>query len=161
MKKTILKIITIIFSLASAVFMFFKWFSISVADISEAHSLVTLPNLVQDGTGFITRIGGKTVAGISLILCAVLEYLCILSAGLSAYGSIRLALGSNRTRMIFSSQVIAIILQIIVGLIMVAANIISSKIAVGLVNLMPTIWYGISALCSVTACITSMYYSKK
>ena len=78
MKKTILKIITIIFSMASAVFMFFKWFSISVADISEAHSLVTLPNLVQDGIGFITRIGGKTVAVICLIMCAILEYLCIL-----------------------------------------------------------------------------------
>ena len=57
MKKTILKIITIIFSMASAVFMFFKWFSISD---NVCHSGIPLHSF---GRAFRLRIN-KTCSGL-------------------------------------------------------------------------------------------------
>lgn len=180
-KFFILKCVTIVTTLLSAVFLFFNWFTLSIPVLesflessSFSVSFFTLPALLEENAlGLITRLGGKSTAILTLLLCGVLKYMCILSAGLGLYGIWKICIRGKRTRFIFSSQVIALALQVLSFLLILIINIFMSKYAGSIAESMnleadllqfdftPTLWLCISTLSAVGSLVSSSYYTKE
>ena len=177
-KSAVYKYITLVATLLSAIFIFFDWFRLSVP-ILDAFlesgtiqiSYMTLPALIEDSAlGLITRMGGKTTAATTLILCAVLKYLCILSAGLGICGMWKMCIKGRISKMVFVSQIIAIALQAVAFIIIIIINVFISMYAPGIAqtmnvsqelidfNFIPTLWVMIATVSAVVSLIFSQKY---
>lgn len=145
MKKTILKYLTLITTLASAILMFFKWFTISIPGLeAETHSFFTIPKLITDASGVLSTYAGKSSTVMIILLGGILEYMCVLSAGLSVCGIWKNCIREKKSRFIFSGQIISLCLHFLAALVMLGANTIFNSI-LGISNLIyPTIWYALS-----------------
>ncbi len=171
------KYITFAATLLSAVFIFFDWFMLSVPlfdaflESGTLHiSYMTLPSLIEENAlGLITRMGGRATAITTLLLCAVLKYFCILSAGLGICGIWKVCIKNKASRTIFVSQLLAIALQIVALLMIIIINVFISVYAPGISEMLgiseslidfrfiPTVW----ALISVASAILSIIFSQK
>lgn len=176
------KNLTVIATVLSAIFIFPSFISLSVPMLdsflengSLYISFFSLPDFVTDNglLTHLTNISGKNAALGLLILCAILKYMCILSAGLGLYGAIKICVKKKPTRFIFSSQTIALSLSFIAFILVIsfalAMGIFSGNIseASGLseelldVSFVPTVWFYLSIISSVSSIIFCNKYSKE
>ena len=174
---TAFRYITLATTLLSAVFIFFDWFKLSVPlldaflESGTLHiSYMTLPSLVEENAlGLITRMGGRATAVTTLLLCAVLKYFCILSAGLGICGIWKVCIKNRASRTLFVSQIIAIALQVVALMMIIIINVFISVYAPAIGDMfniseelvefrfIPTVW----ALISVVSAILSLIFSQK
>ncbi len=160
MKKTILKYLTLITTLASAILMFFKWFTISIPGLdAETHSFFTIPDLLADAAGVLSTYAGKSSAVMIILLGGILEYMCVLSAGLSVCGIWKNCIKEKKSRFIFSGQIISLCLHFLAALVMIGTNIIFNSI-IGISNLIyPTIWYILSFASPVCSLLCLRFFN--
>lgn len=176
-----LKYATIITTLLSAVFLFFNWFTLSIPVLesflessSFSVSFFSLPSLIEENAlGLITRLGGKNTSIMALLLCGVLKYMCVLSAGLGLCGIYKLCRHGKISRFIFSSQVVALAMQVLSFLVILIINIFMARYA-GLIadamnvqegllkfHFTPTLWLWLSTISAIGSLVLSNYYSKE
>jgi len=162
MKKNVLKYFTLVITLVAASLVFFHWFTVSIPGLEpEGHSFVTIPDLLEDAAGMVSGYAGKSTAVMIILLGGILEYMCVLSAGLSVCGIWKNCIRGRKSRFIFSGQVIALCLHFLAALVMVGANVLVNSI-IGISNLiMPTIWYILSVVFSVGALICLRFLNKE
>lgn len=162
MKKTVLKYLTLIIAAASASLVFFNWFTISIPGLEpEGHSFVTVPSLLEDAAGMVSGYAGKSSAVMIILLGGILEYMCVLSAGLTVCGIWKNCILERKSRFIFSGQVIALCLHFLAALVMVGANILVNSI-IGISNLiLPTMWYILSVVLSVVTLVSLRFLNKE
>jgi len=179
-KDLIIRYATLVATLASAVFIFFNWFTVSLPALNtfltsgEMHlSFVSLPGFIQENAvGLITRMGGKSTAVTLLLLCGVLKYVCIVSAIFGLYGIWKVCIQRRKSRFIFSAQIIAIAIEAFALLLIVIINIVLSNYAGVFANAMrvqeslidisflPTVWMLLSIASSVGSLLLSNMYNK-
>ena len=176
-----LKYIITVSTLLSAVFLFFNWFTLSIPVLesflesgSFSVSFFTLPQLIEENAlGLITRLGGKGTSVMTLLLCAILKYMCVLSAGFGIFGICKMWKYDKSTRFIFSSQVIALALQVLSFLVIVIINIFMAMYADSIAqslnleedllqfHFIPTVWLCLSTLSAIASLVTWHLHSKE
>ena len=179
-KELIFRILTAVATLASAVLIFFNWFTISLPALNTflksgemSLSFMNLPAFMQENAiGLITRMGGKSTSATLLILCGILKYVCMVSAILAVYGIWKICIRKRKSRFIFSSQVIAIAMEGFSLLLIIVINIVISnyagvfasamKVQESLIDVsfLPTLWMVLATACSVTSLVCSNIYNK-
>jgi len=177
-QASVYKYITIVATILSAVFIFFDWFRLSVPILDTflesgtiQISYMTLPALVEDNAlALIVRMGGKATAATTLILCAVLKYLCVLSAGIGICGIWKVCIKGRISKMVFVSQIIALALQLVAFIVIIIINVFISMYAPGIAqsmnvspelidfNFIPTLWVIIATLSAIVSLIFSQKY---
>ena len=176
-----LKYIITVSTILSAVFLFFNWFTLSIPVLesflesgSFSVSFFTLPQLIEENAlGLITRLGGKGTSIMTLLLCAILKYMCVLSAGFAIFGICKMWKYDKSTRFIFSSQVIALALQVLSFLVIVIINIFMAMYADSIAqslkleedllqfHFIPTVWLCLSTISAVVSLISWNRHSKE
>jgi len=177
-QASVYKYITIVATLTSAVFIFFDWFRLSIPILDTflesgtiQISYMTLPSLVEkNALGLIVRMGGKTTAATTLILCALLKYLCVLSAGIGICGVWKMCIKERISKMVFVSQIIAIALQFVAFIVIIIINVFISMYAPGIAetmnvspelidfNFIPTFWVIIATVSAIVSLVFSQKY---
>ncbi len=179
-RELIIRIATIITTLASVLFLFFSWFTISLPAFNTflksgeiSLSFMTLPGFIQENAvGLITRMGGKSTSATLLILCGVIKYACLVSAIFGICGIWKICIKKRQSRFIFSADVIAIALEVFAFLIVVLVNIIMNsyanvfaaamKVQESLIDIsfLPTIWMILATGSSIASLVLSNMYNK-
>ena len=179
-KKSKLKNLTIAFTLATSVLLFFSFFTISVPLLktflessSFSVSFFSLPSFVEkNALGLITRLGGKGASLTLLILCAVFKYICLLSSCMGLYGIWEMCRNKKNTKFIFASQVMAFAMCVLSILLIIVVNVFIFKYANRLselmnldtaleLNFLPTIWLCLATLSSIGSLIGLYRWQKE
>lgn len=160
MKKTVLKCMTLVFTMFSAIFAFLPWFNINVLS-EELHSFITIPRLLADATGILAGYAGKNYAVVIIILGGVLEYLCILSAGLSLVGIWKNCFREVKSRLIFSAQIIMISLDVLALVAIFGVNYLVQTVISMDTVMMPTICFAVSVVFTIASLVSNIMYNRE
>jgi len=160
MKKNTYRYICLVSTLIISVLILMKWFTISAVGTVETHSFMTIPAMLCAGAGFLTQIGGKSVAVTVLILSGILEYMCIVASSLGIWGAWRSFKNNNISTLVFASQIISGSLALIAVITICIINFVSQAMLGDIISVVPTLWLIIAIIFIVASVITSLMYSK-
>ena len=172
LKKPDLKSMVMLTTFISSVLLFFNFFSISVPLLdsflessSFSISFFTLPEFIENNAlGLVTRLAGKATSVILLLLCAVLKYICLLSAFMGIYGIWKMHSDQSNTKFIFASQLMIFAVCVLSFAVIVIVNVFISRYAGYLteamnleetleLNFLPTVWLGLATVTSLFSLI--------
>lgn len=167
----IFKVLTAITALSAAVFVFFNWVTVGgeiievTARDSYSFSLVTLPSFIVNIVSTLEIYIGASYVIAILIALGLLEFAAVLSAGFSVYGIYKQCIRNKPTKIIMSSQIVAITLQLMAAMLVIIVGLYIDKTPLASLGSMltfrPTLWLYISFLSSAASLACTLLYNKQ